>query len=90
MIYIREIKLIADTYVRFNQILDEKSNISSKIEGVKHKHIVFSSPEHAQDELLGYIIPVVPVDIPDIFQYLLVYTLEGTVLSKFCKNLSES
>ena len=40
-IHIRKIKFIAYIYNRFSQNLDEKSNMSAKIEAVKYLHAVF-------------------------------------------------
>ena len=41
LISIRKIKFIAYIYILFNQNLDEKLYISSKIEAVKHLHALF-------------------------------------------------
>ena len=40
-INIRKIKFIAYSYIHFNQNVDEKSDISAKIEAGKHLHAVF-------------------------------------------------
>ena len=41
LINIRKIKFIAYIYIHFNQNVDEKSDISAKIEAGKHLHAVF-------------------------------------------------
>ena len=43
-INIRKIKFIAYIYVPFNQILDEKSYFTAKIEAVKHLHEILMPP----------------------------------------------
>ena len=43
MKFIKKNKFIPDIYISFSQNLDEKTNISAKIEAVKHFHAVFSS-----------------------------------------------
>ena len=40
-INIRKIKFITYIYIRFSQRFDEKSDINTKIEAVKHLHAVF-------------------------------------------------
>ena len=40
-INIRKIKFITYIYIHFNQHFDEKSDITTKIEAVKHLHAVF-------------------------------------------------
>ena len=40
-INIRKIKFIAYIYIHFNQNVDEKYDISAKIEAGKHLHVVF-------------------------------------------------
>ena len=39
--FTQKIKFIAYIYIRFNQNLDERSYLSSKIKAVKHLHAVF-------------------------------------------------